>query len=231
MLHPINVFDPNSDSSWVLRRLLRRLIGQTLLRGSRPPTVSLIMAKIQVDPLKKQSIPQLELCRAHLLAKLITQIRSSLLIDLDHTFAWSDSTIVLHLLDRYPMRFQMYVGNRLSNILDNLPTRTWRHVPTVTNPAMESSHKRYSHTIYGGMDCHGYKWNSSNGLHNQCFLQTSAHPSSRILTTWLHGHLPIGSRTDTHHSTHSARSQHGSLDLLPISRHERNISRYLYLSS
>ena len=81
-----------------------------------PPPISVVAAKTKVSPLKRQSIPRLELYGANLLAKLLIQVRSSPNIDLDHTFAWSDSTIVLQWLDGSSKQFKTYVGNRISNI-------------------------------------------------------------------------------------------------------------------
>ena len=45
------------------------------------------------------------------------------------------STITLAWLDGSPKRFKMFVGNRLSTILTDLPPSTWHHVPTLDNPA------------------------------------------------------------------------------------------------
>ena len=98
---------------------------------SGPPTVSLVAAKTTVE---RQTIPRLELCGAQLLAKF-TIVQTALNNDLDHTHAWSYSTIVLYWLDGSLKRFKTFVGNKVSAILNQLPARTWKHVPTFTYPA------------------------------------------------------------------------------------------------
>ena len=55
---------------------------------------SLVIAKTMVAAPKRQSISWLELFGAQLLAMLLTNVRSALSIDLDHTHVWSDSTFV-----------------------------------------------------------------------------------------------------------------------------------------
>ena len=61
-------------------------------------------------------MPLLEHCGAQLLAKLLTNVRNALNIDLNHVFACSDNTIVLHWLDGSPKWFKISVGNRVSAI-------------------------------------------------------------------------------------------------------------------
>ena len=95
----------------------------------------IIVAKTKVSPIKRLSIPRLELCGAQLLTKLLCHIKRILDVPVTSVFAWTESTIVLSWLTGNPRRFKAYVGNRISFIIDLLPPDRWRHVAGTENPA------------------------------------------------------------------------------------------------
>ena len=96
---------------------------------------SLVTSKTKVAPIKRLTIPRLELCGCVLLARLMTRVREVLGISLNDVCAWTDSTIVLGWLSGSPRRFKTFVGNRVSAVTSQIPPSRWGHVPGVENPA------------------------------------------------------------------------------------------------
>ena len=96
---------------------------------------SLVCSKTKVAPIKRLTLPRLELCGANLLAKLLFHVKETLCLPLQEVFAWTDSTIVLNWLDGNPRRFRTFVGNRVSCIMELIPSKHWRHVSGLQNPA------------------------------------------------------------------------------------------------
>lgn len=97
--------------------------------------VSFITAKTKVAPLKKITIPHLELSAAKLLADLMKKVQTALKIDNVLIRAWTDSMVVLGWLAAPPHKWQTFVANRVSQIQEIIPPECWRHIPTKMNPA------------------------------------------------------------------------------------------------
>ena len=144
----------------------------------QPPTVSLVTAKTKVAKKNPPTIPKLELCGAVLLTKLIINVSAVLDIPVENITAWIDSSIELAWLDGQPRDFKQFVANRVSFVLEHTRPQTWKHVPTLDNPADCASRgmapqELLQHTLW---------WQGPSWLHEDP-VPVPDHPPRRTLPT------------------------------------------------
>lgn len=92
-------------------------------------------SKNKIAPLKSRTIPRLELCGALIGTRLYKKITKSLTIQLDRSYFWTDSTIVLGWLSAPSSRLKSFVRNRVNEIHENTNSQVWSYVPSKENPA------------------------------------------------------------------------------------------------
>ncbi|CAD6210186.1 GSCOCG00010884001-RA-CDS [Cotesia congregata] len=98
-------------------------------------TITLVCSKTKVAPIKRLTIPRLELSAAVLLSKLMRHVQLTLELQDIPVFLWTDSSITLAWVKSNPMKWKEYVGNRVAAIHQATPNANWRYTTGKLNPA------------------------------------------------------------------------------------------------
>lgn len=95
----------------------------------------LVCSKTRVAPLKRLTIPRLELAAALLLARLVKHTSKALGLQEVPVYLWTDSSVALTWITANPSRWKDFVRNRVTAIQEALPLAKWRFVSGKQNPA------------------------------------------------------------------------------------------------
>ena len=96
--------------------------------------ISLVASKTRVAPLRKITLPRLELLGCLLSVRLANSIKEALLMDIP-TFFWSDSQVALSWILKKPTELKQFVANRVAEIQRSTTAQVWNFVPGKENPA------------------------------------------------------------------------------------------------
>ena len=98
--------------------------------------ISLLCRNSKVAPLKKISIPRLEVLSCLLLTRLLISVRDTIEVELTkRTVCWSDAEITLYWIKGVKKEWKPWVENRVNLIRDRTSCDNWRHIPGDLNPA------------------------------------------------------------------------------------------------
>ncbi|XP_065195851.1 uncharacterized protein LOC135827251 [Sycon ciliatum] len=125
----LHIFTDASDSAYVAVVYTRQELSNGLAR------VSLAMAKARPSPIRKKTIPMLELRGAVLGARLAGEVATALDVPVERRHYWTDSMNVLYWIRSSSRKFKIEVANRVAQIQEESSPSQWQHVPGKLNPA------------------------------------------------------------------------------------------------
>ena len=95
----------------------------------------LLMSKTRLAPIKRKTLPRLELCGALVLARLMNYVIKALKLEVSQVFYWTDAMIVLNWIRRPAGIWTTFVANRVQEIQERSEPRQWNRVGGKENPA------------------------------------------------------------------------------------------------
>ena len=125
----IHVFTDASEKAYCAAAYLR------CVKRNGECTTSLIASKTKVAPLKKMTLPRLELMGALIGARLGKFIANNLNMKDTEIQFWTDSMITFHWIKSSSKQWKPFVENRVSEIQTLTLPKNWKHCSGKENPA------------------------------------------------------------------------------------------------
>jgi len=97
--------------------------------------VRIVCTKNRLAPLKKVTLPRLELIAALIGARLLHYFCKKTCYDIVEATFWSDSTVALGWICNDPNSWKTFVANRVTEIQTYTTPSQWKHCPREDNPA------------------------------------------------------------------------------------------------
>ena len=130
----IHIFSDASEEGYGVACYLRQVDANNTI------SVSLVLGKSRVSPLKSVTIPRLELTAATSAVKIAAMVKEELKIpNLGQSVYWTDSQVCLGYIFNEVKRFRVFVANRVSIIRSYTQKDQWNYVESSSNPADHAS--------------------------------------------------------------------------------------------
>ncbi|XP_078357270.1 uncharacterized protein LOC144642154 [Oculina patagonica] len=119
-------------------------------------STSLVMSKTRVAPVRKITLPRLELMAAVITARLCTYVKGAIDCPISRIVCWTDNSSTLHWIRGAASQWKPFVANRVIEIQSLLDPSVWRYCPGLQNPAdlptrgLPASQLRESHLWWKG---------------------------------------------------------------------------------
>ena len=100
---------------------------------------ALVFGKSRIAPLRKVSIPRLELQVAVLSVQFSELVQREIDMSFSKIYYWTDSEVVLKYIRNEEKRFCVYVGNHIAGIRKKSEVQQWKYCPSKENPGDDAS--------------------------------------------------------------------------------------------
>ena len=136
----VHVFGEASEQAYGAVIYLRSIVDDAF-------RIQLICSKVRLAPIKRITLPRLELLAALVATRLLRYFCQASNCDISKAILWSDSAITLAWICGDTNRWQTFVCKRVTEILECTAPSQWRHCPGSDNPADFLSRGLHAHDL------------------------------------------------------------------------------------